>query len=172
VYQRRVCCGSGIVSYVIPDHLAKFDWYGPHLAWLGYDVDFAPEQADLRGAILRGADLIGVDLSWAILSGVDLRGADLRWADLSWADLSWADLSGVDLRWANLSGALGSIAFGPTPGLGRTGFAVLHGSDIYIKLGCWWDTLENTLNKLRADRTLEYVEMVEKAATALREGLA
>ena len=78
------------MRYQIPEHLAKYDWYGPHLKWLRYDVDGAePKRADLRGADLSDAYLIGADLRGADLSDAYLRGADLRGADLRGAKLNW-----------------------------------------------------------------------------------
>ena len=84
----------------IPAHLAKFEWYAPHLAWMlkvGYVVDFDPgesvsSRADLSGADLRGAVLRDADLRDADLSGADLRDADLRGAVLRDAVLRDADL--------------------------------------------------------------------------------
>lgn len=64
----------------IPTHLARYDWYAPHLAWLrsqGHEVahdpgDAVAVRAGLSRAILSGADLCGADLRGAILSGADL----------------------------------------------------------------------------------------------------
>ena len=79
----------------------QFDWYGPHLTWLGYeDTGCEAKKADLRGADLRGADLRGANLR-----GADLRGANLSQADLSGANLSQANLYGANLSQANLYGA-------------------------------------------------------------------
>src|SRR3990167_6695248 len=94
----------------IPEHLKKFAWYAPHLAWLKskgvriqHDLCDAPQKrADLRGANLRGADLRGAVLSGAVLSGADLRGADLRGADVRGAVLCGVVLSGADLRGADI----------------------------------------------------------------------
>ena len=72
-----------------------FEWYGPHLAWLGYEVGFDSKKADLRSADLRSADL----------NYADLRNADLRNADLRNADLNYADLRSANLRLANLRSA-------------------------------------------------------------------
>ena len=46
----------------IPKHLRKYNWYGPHLAYLGYRVPFDAIAASLGGVDLSGADLSGVDL--------------------------------------------------------------------------------------------------------------
>jgi uncharacterized protein YjbI with pentapeptide repeats len=93
----------------IPAHLAKFDWYAAHLAWLAsqnvatrHDV---PEGAIALRANLSGADLRDVDLRDAYLRDVDLRDAYLRDANLRGADLRDANLRGADLIGANLSGA-------------------------------------------------------------------
>ena len=112
----------------IPAHLAKFDWYAPHLAWMiavGYTVEYDAgeakpfradlsdavlSRADLSDAVLSRADLSGAVLSRADLSGAVLRDADLRRADLSDAVLSRAVLSGAVLSRADLSGAVLSRA--------------------------------------------------------------
>lgn len=61
----------------IPTHLAKFPWYGPHLAWLRQfhsiptthdPVNAKPRRADLSDADLSGADLSGAVLRRAVLS--------------------------------------------------------------------------------------------------------
>lgn len=141
-----------------PEHLQSIDWYAPHQAWLA-DLGFShhefPEgtvaaRADLRGAYLREADLMGAYLRGANLSGADLMGADLTGA--------------------NLSGARGIVSFGPCPGSRRIGYAVQHADCIVVQLGCWWDTLDKTLDKLAADRTPAYVAIVQAAAMVLEEG--
>jgi hypothetical protein len=78
--------------YNIPEHLQQYEWYEKHLAWLGYDVDAKPEQANLREADLREADLYRADLRYANLCEADLYRADLREVDLRGADLRYADL--------------------------------------------------------------------------------
>jgi hypothetical protein len=53
------------MMYEIPEHLKIFDWYPSHLAWLGYDVNVEPKQANLEGANLEGADLSGAYLDFS-----------------------------------------------------------------------------------------------------------
>ena len=60
--------------------IERYDWYGPHLAYLGSRDDFKSERANLRLA----------DLSCA-----DLRDANLRLANLSDANLSNAKSNSV-----------------------------------------------------------------------------
>jgi len=95
--------------------MERFPWYGPHLAYLRYDVDYKPKKAnlqeadlrwvDLREADLREAKLQWVDLRWAKLQDVDLRRAKLQWADLRWTDLRWVKLQLTDLRGTKLQRA-------------------------------------------------------------------
>jgi hypothetical protein len=80
--------------------IERYDWYGPHLAYLGSRDDFKSERANLSCANLMGANLRLADLSCA-----DLMGANLRLADLSCADLRDANLRLANLRDANLMGA-------------------------------------------------------------------
>jgi len=47
-----------------PEHLAKFDWYGPHQHWLRNKA--TGTRADLCGANLREANLSWADLCGAI----------------------------------------------------------------------------------------------------------
>ncbi len=91
--------------------------------------------ADLSGANLRDADLRDADLRDADLSGADLRGADLRDAKLSYARLRDADLNGAKLRYAN------NIFLFNKPS-GRICYAVVHGTALMIKAGCFWDTID------------------------------
>ena len=86
--------------YEIPKHLQKYDWYAPHLACCGYQLDVKSRRAYLRGANLREANLGGANLNEA-----NLREANLCLANLNRANLRRADLSGANLRLANLSGA-------------------------------------------------------------------
>lgn len=83
-------------------HMEQYDWYQPHLAWLGCENGAEPRRADLRDADLRGANLTGANLRDVDLRDANLRGADLSGADLRDVDLSGADLSGANLRGANL----------------------------------------------------------------------
>jgi hypothetical protein len=92
----------------IPEHLARYGWYAPHLGWLCDPLSGARanlSRADLSGACLSGANLSGADLSRANLSGAYLDGVNLSGANLSRADLDGACLIGADLSRANLSGA-------------------------------------------------------------------
>ena len=83
----------------IPDRLAGYRWYAPHLAWLA-SMGLTPRH-DPGGAKPRRADLSDADLR-----GADLRDADLRGVDVRFADLRGAVLRGVDIRRAVLTGAL------------------------------------------------------------------
>ena len=92
----------------IPAHLARFDWYAPHLAWLdsqGLAPRHDPGGAEPKRADLRGADLKGTGLGRAILAGADLTEARLTRAHLTGACLRWANLTGADLRVTRLTGA-------------------------------------------------------------------
>ena len=153
----------------IPIHLAKYDWYGPHLAYRGYEVDFDPRQADLRGANLRGADLSEANLVGANLSGANLSGANLHVANLSRSNLSGSNLSRAELSGAGLYGATGIVSLGPVGTYGRIGYVVAHSPEPMVKLGCWWDTLSATLKILRETRSPGYVAIVEAAAMVLAE---
>jgi len=89
----------------IPDHLAKYDWYGPHLAWQGFDVPFEPRRANLRGANLSGSSLCGADLTHANLRDANLSGSSLCGANLIHANLTHADLRDANLSGSSLCGA-------------------------------------------------------------------
>jgi uncharacterized protein YjbI with pentapeptide repeats len=109
--------------------------------------------ANLSGANLFGADLPRTDLSGANLSGANLSGANLSRADLSRADLSRANLSGANLSGADLYGANGEkltflknssiLCIGPIGS--RQVYMTAYNTDkgIYIKTGCYFDTIEN-----------------------------
>ena len=113
--------------------------------------------ADLRGADLGDADLRGADLRGANLYGADLYGANLGDADLRGADLGDADLRGADLRGANLRGAnLGGADLGEKKLIGERPFigisnigsrndtlmAFLTDKGVYVRAGCFFDSLE------------------------------
>jgi hypothetical protein len=83
--------------------IERYDWYGPHLAYLGSRDDFKSERANLRLADLSCADLRDANLRLANLSDANLMGANLRDANLSCTDLSCANLMGANLRDADLS---------------------------------------------------------------------
>ena len=110
-------------------------------------------RAGLSGANLSGANLYGADLYGANLSGANLYGANLSGADLSGADLSGADLYGADLSGANLYGAKGKkltlLKNNPILCIGSIGsrqaYMTAYNTDkgIYIKTGCYFDTIEN-----------------------------
>jgi uncharacterized protein YjbI with pentapeptide repeats len=109
--------------------------------------------ANLSRANLSGAKLSGAKLSRANLSGADLSGANLSGADLSGANLSRADLSRADLCGANLSGANGQkltvvgerpvFWLGPIGREQRTITAWRTDAGVYVRAGCFWDTLDN-----------------------------
>ena len=110
--------------------------------------------ADLSGADLSGANLFGANLSHANLShanlyDANLYNANLYNADLSRADLSNANLSNADLSRANFYDAKNIIQFGPMPTSGRIIFAV-RGEVTKVKAGCFWDTVENLREKVKA----------------------
>ena len=104
--------------------------------------------ADLDGADLRGADLYGADLRGADLYGADLRGADLGGADLRGADLCGADLGGADLGGADLGDKVGKLkangffSAGPLGSRNDTLMTFHTDKGIFIKAGCFFDSLE------------------------------
>jgi uncharacterized protein YjbI with pentapeptide repeats len=85
--------------------IERYDWYGPHLAYLGSRDDFKSERANLRLADLSCANLRGANLRLANLMGANLRLANLSDANLMGANLRDANLMGANLRDANLSDA-------------------------------------------------------------------
>ena len=85
------------IRLTIPEHLQHFDWYAPHLLWVGSPTAVGAKRANLRHANLRSTNLSSANLRYA-----DLRHANLSYADLSYADLSSANLRSADLRHANL----------------------------------------------------------------------
>ena len=109
--------------------------------------------ANLPGANLSGANLYGANLPGANLHGADLSGAYLFRANLPGADLSGANLSGANLPGAYLSGANGAkltllknnsiLCIGPIGS--RKSYMTAYNTDkgIYIKTGCYLDTIEN-----------------------------
>ena len=123
-------------------------------------------RADLRGSDLSGSDLRGSDLRWSNLrgsnlrgsdlSGSDLRGSNLRGSDLRGSDLSGSDLRGSNLRGSDLSGSnlrgsngkkITTISDRPLLTLGPLGSrcdylqAWLTDAGVYVRAGCFWDTL-------------------------------
>ena len=56
------------IKLTIPEHLQHFDWYAPHLLWVGSPTAVGAKRANLRGANLREADLRGAYLWGAFLS--------------------------------------------------------------------------------------------------------
>ena len=94
------------MSYTIPDRLKSFEWYAPHLKYLGYDLpDVEARRANLTGANLTGANLIRANLTGANLTGAYLTGANLTGDNLTGAYLTGANLTGANLTGANLTGA-------------------------------------------------------------------
>ena len=91
--------------------IEEYEWYGPHLAYRGYDVDFKPHRADLHDADLSYANLRDANLSRADLHDADLSYANLSDANLSGANLSRADLSRTDMDFASLPLWYGSLEF-------------------------------------------------------------
>ena len=114
--------------------------------------------ANLPGANLSGANLYGANLPGANLHGADLSGAYLFRADLSGANLYRTNLTGANLSGANLPGAYLSGANGAKLTLlknnsilcigpigSRKSYMTAYNTDkgIYIKTGCYLDTIEN-----------------------------
>jgi hypothetical protein len=98
--------GEQNMSYTIPDRLKSFEWYAPHLKYLGYDLpDVEARRANLTGANLTGANLIRANLTGANLTGAYLTGANLTGDNLTGAYLTGANLTGANLTGANLTGA-------------------------------------------------------------------
>ena len=125
-----------------------------------YDADLSGADlsgADLYGANLYGANLYGANLSGAYLYGADLYGANLYGANLSGAylygeDLYGANLYGANLSGVNLSGADGKklalvgqrpfLSIGPLGSRRATLLVFLTDAGVYVRAGCFWDTLE------------------------------
>lgn len=138
------------------------------------------QDADLRYLVLCGANLWGTNVQGGNLGGAILREAHMREADLQnailWeagmysANLHKANMRGTNLQWtglegANLTDALGIVSFGPAPGSGCIGYAVLHENCVMVKLDYWWDTLETTIAWLRSKgQSDHYIAMVQTAA--------
>lgn len=88
------------------DHelMSRLSWYGPHLAWLGYDnIEYEPKRADLSKLVLddedfRGGCFRGIDFTETSLCRTDLRGVDFRGTNLYKSDLSESILYDTDLR--------------------------------------------------------------------------
>ena len=136
--------------------LSNANLYGADL--YGADLSRANlSRANLSNAYLYGADLSRADLSRANLSNAYLYGADLSNAYLYGADLSntylyGADLYGADLYGVNLSGAddkkltlVGErpwMQLGPLGSRNATLLAFLTDAGVYVRAGCFWDTLE------------------------------
>jgi len=123
----------------IPAHLARFDWYAPHLAWLralGHATRHDPGVAKPVRADLCDADLSNADLRGAYLSGADLSNADLRDADL---------------RGADLSGARGIASAGPVGRHRRIIYAVRHTGAVMVQAGCRWDTADAVRAAIQRD---------------------
>ena len=104
-------------------------------------------------ANLTGADLTGADLTRANLSRADLTGADLTRANLTGANLSGANLTRANLSRAYLTRADGAkltlLKNNPMLCIGSIGsrqsYMTAYNTDkgIYIKTGCYFDTIEN-----------------------------
>ena len=134
-------------------------------------------KADLRGADLRGANLYTANLSGANLSGADLRGADLNGADLSGANLYGASLRGADLSGADLRGANGEkltlvgvrplLRIGPLGSRNDTLDAWLTDKGIYVRAGCFWNTLPQFVKAVKATHKTNLHAKEYAAAIAL-----
>ena len=173
---------------MIPEHLKKYCWYGPHLAWLGHEINFEPSRAnlrganlrgaDLRGAELRGADLRGANLNWSDMWRANLRGADLSCANLSCADLSCADLSCADLRGVDLRGAKIDGAILPdTDTIISSPWGHAHIQRTHIRIGCryhstqyWRQASDETIDGM-ASGALEWWRRMRSSVMMLADGL-
>jgi hypothetical protein len=154
---------------MIPDYLAAYTWYAPHLAYLSttYGAKYATaaesyravlRHGNFQGAYLHGADLRhaafrdttfeGANLAYADLRDVDLYGADLTKTKLTFANLTGANLKYADLRGADLNGATGIAQIGPVGDHGRIVYAVAHKDGPMIQAGCWWGTLDATCERI------------------------
>ena len=98
--------------------------------------------AHLGGANLRGADLVGAHLVGAHLVGADLGGANLVGANLRGANLVGADLDGADGKKLTLVGKRPILIFGPLGSRCDYMTAYLTDSGVYVRAGCFFDTLE------------------------------
>jgi serine/threonine protein kinase HipA of HipAB toxin-antitoxin module len=85
--------------------IEQYEWYGPHLAYLGLTDKFESTRANLEGANLEGANLRDAHLEYANLRGANLEGANLRDAHLEYANLEGANLEGANLEGAHLRDA-------------------------------------------------------------------
>ena len=141
-------------AYLGGANLRSANLAGAYLAGANLENAYL-EGAYLRSANLRSAYLEGANLRSANLENAYLEYANLRSADLEYADLEYADLRSADLEYANLAGAKGVIQFGPCPGSGRIGLAVLHPDCVMVKLGCFWDTAEKAIEAVAA----KYVDL-------------
>ena len=104
---------------------------------------------------------------------LNLAGAYLENANLQYASLRGAELKNASLRGAELKNAKGVVQFGPCPGSGRIGLAVLHSDCVMVQLGCFWGTAEKAIEAVAAqyaDRTAErddYTGLIKAAVAAL-----
>ena len=143
--------------------------------------------ANLYGADLTGADLTGADLTGANLYGANLRGANLYGADLTGANLRGANLYGANLRGANLYGAdltsanenkLTLVGDRPFMQIGPLGsrnahlLAFLTGGGIYVRAGCFWNTLAEFKKAVRKTHKRNVYAREYAAAIALIEAHA
>jgi hypothetical protein len=95
-------------------------------------------KANLTGADLTGANLTRANLTRANLTGANLSGANLTRANLSRAYLTRADGAKLTLLKNNPMLCIGSIG-------SRQSYMTAYNTDkgIYIKTGCYFDTIEN-----------------------------
>ena len=143
--------------------------------------------ANLRGAYLTSANLYGADLTGADLTGADLTGANLYGANLRGANLYGADLTGANLRGANLYGAdltsanenkLTLVGDRPFMQIGPLGsrnahlLAFLTGGGIYVRAGCFWNTLAEFKKAVRKTHKRNVYAREYAAAIALIEAHA
>ncbi len=129
--------GANLAGADLADaYLAGANLAGANLA--GADL----ADANLAGANLAGADLAGADLADAYLAGANLAGANLAGAYLADAYLADAYLAGADGEKLTLVGPRPALWFGPIGSERRTVYAYLTDRGIYVRAGCFFDTLE------------------------------
>ena len=108
-----------------------------------FDVATIKDAAEKGSANLRGADLYGANLRGVNLGGANLRGANLRGENLCRADLGEAGLSGEDF--SDKVGKLkanGFFSAGPLGSRNDTLMTFHTDKGIFIKAGCFFDSLE------------------------------
>ena len=106
--------------------------------------------ADLRDANLRYANLRYADLRYADLINVNLEDAYLRDVDLRDANLRDANLRNADLINVNLEDAKNYYSFFAYDTSRRIVHCIKHKEKWMIKAGCFWGSLEELEEKVKA----------------------